>query len=702
MIARMALPKLGGAPAVWNSAMLVYQALLLAGYAYAHWLSTKPATVQVRIHLLGFALAALWLPLSLSAVVPAADSAPIFSVPWFLLSSIGPLFFIVSAQAPLMQRWYAMDPERGNPYPLYAASNIGSFAGLLAYPLIVEPLMPLRYQSLSWSMAYIGLAALVGACFLMTPRPKIIASVAAAAPKLRRSDVVRWVVLAAVPSGLILSTTTHLTTDVVAIPLLWVLPLGLYLLSYVVAFSERRGAASVITAFAPLVLVVGAFVSLSLFSGPSTYLWSAAISLAVLFAVAVAMHAELYRLKPDASKLTAFYLAISTGGMIGGAFCAVVAPLLFDWTYEHLLLLALAAYLVPQHELRHVIDRFWPSGRRGRLLALLLPGVALMISAVGFFLLDGNFRAELTVTVILGMLAVVCLGRPLAFAGCIVAALLASGGWDSLSDSINRTRVRSYFGIYTVKFEPSVGARILVHGTTLHGMQFLDAKRLKTPTSYYTPRGGAGIAALSAERLFGPSARIAVVGLGAGTLGCYARPGQQWSFFEIDPAVVAIATDRKRFRFLSDCVPDARIFIGDARLTLEKQRSDSYDLMFVDAFSSDAIPMHLITIEAFRLYGRVLSSEGLLLFHVSNKFVDLKPVVADAVARQGWHAIILEDTGDRMSSRGSSRIAISRDQQVLSALPSGAAGAKWSSLKPRPGFVTWTDEFASIMPVLKL
>ena len=349
MVARMALPRLGGAPSVWNSAMLVYQALLLAGYGYAHWLARLRPRRQVGIHIILLGLAALWLPIGLTSALPPTTGEPEFWVPWFLISSIGPVFFIVSAQAPLMQRWYALESSRGDPYPLYAASNLGSFAGLISYPLIVEPLLGLRQQSWLWTGIYALLVLLVAACALTVPG-KAVESVpeeTEAPPTARR--ILHWIALAAVPSGLMLSTTTHLTTDIVAIPLLWVLPLGLYLLSFVIAFAERRKLADTITMLAPLVILICGGPVFA--RGASNPLFAVTLGLVLLLAIAVALHSQLFRLRPAVGHLTKFYLAMSFGGMLGGLFCAIVAPLVFSWAYEHPLLILAAALLVPQYVL---------------------------------------------------------------------------------------------------------------------------------------------------------------------------------------------------------------------------------------------------------------------------------------------------------------------------------------------------------------
>ena len=701
MIARMALPRVGGAPSIWNSAMLVYQALLLAGYAYAHFLARMRPRMQVGFHVVLFGLASLWLPIGLSAATPTVESQPAFWVPWFLLSSIGPLFFIVSAQAPLMQRWYALETSRGDPYPLYAASNLGSFAGLISYPLIVEPLMTLQQQSWLWTAIYAALVALVALCALTVPAEAVEAVPEETEPAPTTRQILHWVALAAVPSGLMLSTTTHLTTDIVAMPLLWALPLGLYLLSFVVAFAQRRGVADFITVLAPLVILIAGGLAMS--TGSQNPLFLLTLGLLLLFVVAVALHSEMFRLRPPVGHLTTFYLAMSFGGMLGGLFCAIVAPLLFDWAYEHPLLVIAAALLVPQYELVP-----WRPGL-ARLLSYALPALALFISffaSTRAFLELVNYwePATMLVSIVVSLLALACLGRRVAFAISLAALMLSYGGWSTLQRTGSGDRTRSYFGIYEVSRRYDGTAQVLTHGTTLHGIQNLEIGLETIPTTYYARRSGVGLALSNADSLYGARPRIGVVGLGSGTLACYAKPNQSWTFFEIDPAMVNVARDR--FSFLERCAPQVRIVLGDARLSLQRQPANSIDILAVDAFSSDAVPMHLITREALGVYGRAVQRDGIVLFHISNRYLDLKPVVADIAAREGWTAAVMEYVPSQeeevLNATLSVWIALSRNPATIDRLVqlSGDDSMNWTMLERRPGFAGWSDDHASILPIL--
>jgi SAM-dependent methyltransferase len=705
MIARMALPRVGGSPSIWNSAMLVYQLLLLAGYAYAHWLARLRPRRQVGIHIVLLGLAALWLPIGLTQALPPSDFEPALWVPWFLLSSIGPVFFIVSAQAPLMQRWYALETSRGDPYPLYAASNLGSFAGLISYPLVVEPLMTLHQQSWLWTGIYAMLVVLVAACALTVPAQAVEAVPEETAPAPTRRRMLHWIALAAVPSGLMLSTTTHLTTDIVAIPMLWVLPLGLYLLSFVIAFAARRGPADFITVLAPIVILIAGGLAFS--SGTQNPLFSVTLGLLLLFAIAVALHSEMFRRRPAVGHLTTFYLAMSFGGMLGGLFCAIVAPLLFDWAYEHPLLILAAALLVPQYSLVP-----WPRAHAA-MLGFALPAAAVLISYATHLMRWTGWDPRLLIagSILVSLIALAALGRRWIFTLCLAALMLSYyGGWETLATTWEGGRTRSYFGIYEV-YERHGDAggpvRVLTHGTTLHGKQSLVPGREREPTSYYAPRSGVGLALGNAQHLFGGRARIGVVGLGSGTLSCYARPGQSWTFFEIDPAMVQVA--RNRFSFLNRCAPQARIVLGDARLSLndpERVPPYSIDILAVDAFSSDAVPMHLLTSEALAVYGRAVQPDGIVLFHISNRYLDLQPVIAELAIRGQWHATMMEYVPTREEEEANATvsvwIALSRNPSTIENLKawSGDDAVAWDPVEPTPGFSGWTDDHASILPII--
>lgn len=546
-----------------------------------------------------------------------------------------------------MQAWFARtgDPDAGNPYFLYAASNLGSFAALIAYPLLVEPLAGLPAQRWGWSAGFVLLAGLVLWCGLRARGEAAVVAIQAYPTSWR--ERLRWAGLAAVASGLLLSTTTLLTTDLMAMPLLWVVPLAIYLLSFVIGLSE---AGPRITALAVrlspwLLLLVGG----PMFMAGKEAGFSVALALAgliLLLVVTLALHGTLATERPPAAGLTSFYLWLSVGGAVGGLFCALLAPMLFSWPWEHPLLLLAAALLLP-----------WPGTSPLRRL-----GPALLLLVV----------------------------------------MAATGGLDRVRAVRARVHVRSFFGVYSVYDGRDGTLRYLRHGTTAHGLQSLVPALAREPMTYYVPGSGVGRAMLAVPALFGPDARIGVVGLGAGTLACYAKPGQRWTMFEIDPAVVAIA--RRDFTYLANCAPDARMVVGDARLTLQGEAPASLDLLAVDAFSSDSIPLHMMTREALGVYGRMLDRDGLLLIHITNRFLDLEPVVAALAADGGWQVRVLrfrpgETSGPALVSARSTWVALSRNPARLAALT--AAGGPWAALPAGDDAPVWSDDFASVLPVLR-
>jgi SAM-dependent methyltransferase len=714
MVARMVLPKLGGAPAVWNSAMLVYQALLLGGYAYAHWLGRFTVQRQAMIHVALFLVAALWLPIGIAQITPPGPGQEALWVPLLLLASIGPVFFVVSAQAPLMQRWFAADARAGDPYYLYAASNLGSFAGLISYPALVEPNLPLAAQSWGWTAGYALLVLLVAASAAarwhgraadpasdapVTDEPR---------PTWRRQ--LHWLLIAAVPSGLMLSTTTHLTTDIVAMPLLWVLPLGLYLLSFVIAFSTMNRLTEVFVFIAPTVLLtIG---GLALLSSGGGSLLVALASLAMLFVVATALHGYLYHLRPAPQHLTLFYLIMSAGGVLGGLFAALLAPLLFDWVYEHPLLTLAAAMLLPLPVILPWDKWLKLSARTARLVVGLLVAVAAFAS---LRMVDGwSGRLDIDVGMwgfAILVIGVLVIGWRWAYVAVLALLMIGVGGWSTIQESLTGDRVRSYFGVYTVTDYPAQGQRRLAHGTTLHGLQRTDPAHRREATTYYGPQSGVGLTLARAEALAGPGASIGIVGLGAGTLACYRRPGQQWTFFEIDPVMVDIARDPGKFTFLSDCADDAPVVVGDARLQIAQQPPAQFDVVVIDAFSSDAIPLHLLTKEAIGIYARALKPDGILLIHISNRFFGLEPVLAEEARARGWTAAIRLDPGPATEGiddlTASNWVALTATPGRMTQLTGGLRPRDkadeddaWVALQSTPGFERWTDDYASTLPVL--
>jgi hypothetical protein len=700
MVARMALPRLGGAPNVWNSAMLVYQALLLGGYWYAHRLSRLPLRNQARIHIALFALAAVTLPVSLANLAPPSPGSEVWWVPLLFVLSVGPVFFMVSAQAPLMQRWYAVHPGAGAPWALYAASNLGSFGGLIAYPLLAEPLLALHLQSWAWSAGYLLLLVLIA----LSARARWNAGDAgnmipasAETPPIARRTLLHWIALAAVPSGLMLATTTHLTTDVFAMPLLWVLPLGLYLLSFVIAFADRRGPARFVSALAWLgILTAGPMAALS-------YGWMGIVplicSVVLLFLLCTALHSRLYELRPVSEQLTAFYLAMSAGGALGGLFTALIAPLAFDWVWEYPLLVLSAAMLLPRGLLP---DWRNAAGLDPALRWLALGGLVVAAAVLGWMLYSANLYVETRSQRWLLAALIALVGMALVPWRALVVTVLAGtmvaqGGWDTIGETIAGIRTRSYFGIYTLREHPETKRRTLMHGTTAHGVQSTDPARKRVPLAYYGPSSGAGIVFGHPRELVGEGAHFGVLGLGAGSLACFRQPDMRLTVFEIDPAVLALST-KGTFTYLSECAPQARVVLGDARLELAREPKASFDLLAIDAFSSDSVPMHLFTHEAFGVYLGALSPRGVMMVHISNNFINLEPALAAELKARGLAAAVRDDNPyDTADYWATSWVAVSRDPAQIAKIRALAPQLEWRPLgKPAPQ--VWRDDYASILP----
>jgi SAM-dependent methyltransferase len=570
--------------------------------------------------------------------------------------------------------------------------------------------MALGHQTWLWSAGFVLLALLVALCGLAVQRGGVTPYAEGPAEAVTWRQRGRWTLLAFVASGLLLSTTTHLTTDIAAMPLLWVIPLGVYLISFILAFGDNgpRWTRLAQQAAPVALLTIGVWACLKF--GPQGSVALAVAGILLLFIIALALHGTLALEKPSAAALTDFYLWISVGGALGGVLCALVAPALFDWPYEHPLLLVAAAAFIPSSALR---PRFAPlfAGKTLRRLvavAALLAGLGAgwMVSQMEAAPLPAAVTTAIfSVVILIWLAAFVAIGRPALFAALFAALLLSLGGVGQLRRSArDGARERSFFGVYTVMDQVPQRRRLLFHGTTIHGLQSLAPETALIPMSYYAPPSGVGLALAAAPRLFGPDARIAFVGLGAGTLACHARPGQQWTAYEIDPVVVTIA--RRNFSYLKGCRPDLPIVLGDARLTLQKAPAGAYDLLAVDAFSSDSIPLHLVTREAFAIYGRALQPDGVLLIHISNNFLELEPMITAIARAEGWTVRTRLYKPPERQPKGqlytqSHWMALTRTPEVMARLEAATPAGSWQPAAEREDLAPWTDDFASILPVIK-
>lgn len=708
MFAKMVLPKLGGAPSVWSVAMVFFQAVLLAGYAYAHLLGRLLGRQRAGlVHLLLLAVTAMTLPIAIAPNwgAPPADGTALWLFGLFA-ASIGLPFFTLSASAPLLQSWFAASGHReaSNPYVLYAASNLGSFAALFAYPVVVEPLLTLKMQASAWSVGFAVFALLVTAVAFVLGRGN---GVTGAAPTPQTSivsatDRLRWIALAAIPSGLVIAVTAHLTTDVAATPFLWVIPLALYLFTFVVVFRDRPWISHATVAW--LVPFAVAPLAISLVGAKVFWLTTIALHLVVFTLLTLLCHGELYARRPHPQRLTEFFLCTSFGGVLGGAFAGLLAPKIFSGNYEYPILIALALLALPG---------MFAGGAR-RALTKASPWLALAIAlAMVWYVTKLQLPASLefpfkALLILLTACMLFLRQRPVSFAGLAITGLMLTTFWRPGMAPIETAR--SFFGVHTVVDLSDGSARLLFHGNTMHGAERLrnedgtPVAGAPEPQSYYYPGGplAEGIAAARSanDRFKNGFERVAVVGLGTGSLACYLRGEEEWSFFEIDPEVIRIASNPAFFTFLSRCAPKADLVLGDARLTLQAS-PERYDLIVLDAFSSDGIPVHLLTREAIAGYLSKLTPHGVILVHISNRHLDLAPIMANVAQSQGLIALFKEGhpTGDVMTTlRTASRVV------MLARTPedAGAAAQHWIAMSPDPASALWTDDYSNLLgPMLR-
>jgi len=763
LFTKMVLPLLGGSPAVWNTCLLFFQALLLGGYLYAHvsskWLSTK---VQAILHLALLSAAILLLPIHVpsSWAHPPGTALPIVWLLGLLTVSLGLPFFLLSAGAPMMQRWFAGTGHSSaqNPYFLYAASNLGSFVSLLAYPFIIEPRMRISEQSVTWLEFYYGLLLLIASCaigallfkrmsrgapaatptapppdpapapvpdssslvaddggvhlkrrgalrgsmrFLIEENPSVIRRFlqgrdeAILEPKIvpDRHWRLRWVLLSFAPSSLLIGTTTYLSTDIASVPFLWVIPLALYLLTFVLVFARRPLFPRWFMLHAQLVLGLVLMVAICLGSGRGI-LGPAILHLLAFFVTAMMCHRELADSRPRVEYLTEFYLWMSLGGVLGGVFNVLLAPVLYDSLVEYPFALVVAFGLRPGLERTY--------GTRLDFLRDLLFPLAVGTTIWFAYRLpkppDEWFSAgsQLFLT---GMAAVVLLfwKRPFRLAlgaGAMYAAVQLAGN----ANNNILMQDRSFFGTYRVRRIAEY--HVLQNGTTTHGGQSRELERRMDPLTYYYKGGPLGdIFATTVQKQV---RRVAMVGLGTGTIACYGRPDEHWTFYEIDPMVAQIARAPRYFTYLRDCAPRTNVVIGDARVSLGAAADGEFDLIVLDAFSSDAIPAHLMTREAVALYFRKLAENGVIAFHISNRYLDLRPVII-ALANDAKVAGALGERGPDTEERGklyygSRWMVLAKSKETLSELVKVDG---WYALGTWPASKLWTDDYTDVLGAIK-
>jgi hypothetical protein len=698
MVARMVLPALGGSPAVWTTCMVFFQSALLAGYAYAHVLTKQTGrTGGPLLHIVVILAASVLLPLTIENPSLSSSETP---TRWLLATmtiSLGPPFFALAASAPLLQRWFsgtnvAAAPD---PYWLYAASNAGSLTALLLYPTAVEPLMPLDLQRRWWTAGYALTAVLLVGCAIASrrapPGPPVVRN-SAASNVVRWPRKLRWFLLSLAPSSLMLGVTAHISTDLAAVPLLWVVPLALYLLTFILTFG---GAGAVVTIWGRVVLPLTLLPLLMLLvSKASAPIWiMLPLHLVVFFTLTLLCHWELAKDRPPPELLTTFYFWMAFGGMTGGLFNSVVAPLIFTDISEYPLFLAatclaLASPLSLKTLARSPRQWITPAVVGGSAAAVIFMGRQLDLDPPMLFPL-------------LGPIVLLCfsMSRQAAQFGLAVSMFLAAGFLfpaTGYGDVVYAER--TFFGVYRVSIDHARTRVSLFHGTTLHGSASLQESRPE-PLTYYHKESA--VADVLARRANLGSSSVGVIGLGVGSLAAYAFPGEKWTFFELDPAVERLARDTRFFRFLEACGETCGVVIGDGRVSLSRG-SPRFSVLVIDAFSSDAIPVHLLTREAMRVYLSRLEDNGLLAFHISNRHFDLRPVLAGIASAEGLSAMVRQDQPDeQQSARGYSPsiwVVIARRAEYVSDL---AHDKRWAMLNRTSGRV-WTDDFSNPWSVLRL
>jgi len=743
MVGKMLLPVLGGSPSVWNTCMVFFQATLLFAYSYSHALSSAPNRWQFVVHLSLIALPFIVLPIGIGEKAIASIPRESNPIPWllgFLFFSTALPLFAVSTTAPLLQRWFSTTRHRDarDPYFLYAASNLGSMVGLLMYPFAIEPSLALRQQSSLWAIGYGVLAVLIVSCAVITLRSahrareeyahsssgglsrepfkvptglvmkrvsdvRCFESAHTPAEPLGFSRMLRWTSFAFIPSSLLLGVTTYITTDIAPFPLLWVIPLALYLLTFILVFAKRPLLPPYwMGRLLSICAVVLMIIFLMKVNHP-TWLISL-FYLLMFFAAAMIFHGELAKDRPATHHLTAFYLCLSVGGVLGGFFNAIVAPLLFDNVLELPIVMILACALRPAERKSDSNVGGFSFGWRDVAWSV---GVGILTLAL-FFMVESvrmprPWLGNLILFAMPALLTYRFVRKPPRFALCLAGIFVVGLLLLSTKEKMLMTE-RNFFGVLRVAEDSNRARRLLFHGTTLHGLQSTDPAKRGEALSYYYRTGPVGELFESLEHNSATAQSIGVVGLGTGSLAAYARPNQDWTFYEIDPDVIRFASDPSLFTYISESqARSLHIIPGDARLRLKEAKSGRYDVLVLDAFSSDAIPMHLVTREAVQLYLEKVSDDGILAFHISNRRLDLEPVFANLALDARLVARIRHD-GDisadeeKQGKTPSIWVVMARSREKVDSL---LRNDRWQPLRGDPRVGIWTDDFSNVLRVIK-
>ena len=702
MVGRMVLPAFGGSPQVWTTSMLFFQVALLLGYGYTHLTTTRLSSrAQPWVHLVVAFVPLVLLPIGL-VVAPsgAGGLAPSIELLGALTVGVAGPFVLIATSGPLVQRWFSWTdhPRSHDPYFLYAAGNIGSAVGLLAYPFVLEPVLTIEQQSLLWAGGYVVALVLLAACALVVRArgssagqvpvnttsgsagvlPRVGADASNGSIGARR--IGRWLLLAFIPSSLMLAVTTVITTDIAAVPLLWIAPLGIYLLTFTVAFSTAGPRALRWATLAAPVTVVAA---IAIRPAGSPVLLSLAVQVLLVFVGGIVAHGQLAADRPPPAQLTRFYLVVAVGGALGGFFNSLVAPLIFPTVLEYgvTVALLLGLFVFWRQPVRDA-DNWSPTLRVGTSFGLvLLPFVLFVL--LGTDLWGAPFVLRGAVAVLVAIPLITSIGASAAVGLSAVFLVLL----PQLLPLMNSVLVeRTFFGVHRVDWEDDTLR--LLHGTTVHGTQdFSSPEARLRPISYYHPEQPFG----QVMDLIDSDAEIGVLGLGAGGIAAHGEPGQRYVFHEIDPAVVEIAS--APFTFLSDTPAEVDIVLGDGRLTLDGVEGQ-YDLLVMDAFTSDAVPVHLLTVEAMDTYLDALAADGLIAVNISNRYLDLLPVVAAAASELGLAGVYAIGDGQSDGSTPSQWALLAREPAAVATLLADG----WQTM-PSEG-VLWTDQRSSLWQVV--
>ena len=709
LFGKILLPLLGGSPAVWNTCMVFYQSILFLGYLYAHTISTRfRQHRQIQIHAAIILISVLALPVALPEnTVPPTDSNPTFWLLWTLFLAIGLPYFVVSTTAPLVQKWFADVGHHTShdPYYLYAASNTGSLIALLSYPFLLEPSIGLANQKTYWSIGYLILCLLIAGCaFVLWKTRQNTVIVQDSSPEENNLSLyrkLRWMALAFVPSSLLLGLTNFISTDIASVPLLWIIPLTLYLLSFVIVFSKWNDKIHpVMVKLQPIVLLP--FIAYAFINPADLPYWAyLALHLLAFFFAVMVCHGELAKDRPHTQYLTTFYLIMSFAGMLGGMFNTFVAPFIFNGIYEYPIMIVAALLLRPGAVV---------SLNKGLLQQIMAPAL-LIISGLILYKSVNDLLQYFDVIVIsliaLTFLTYLLRGRPVAFALLTGAIIFLSLGLHGLS-SHTLYQERTFFGVLAVRESVLTNEQNqpekyheLFHGTTKHGAQRLAANLAKIPLTSYSRPGPMGHLFKEFDNN-NQNWTIGIVGLGAGALACYAKDQQNWTLYEIDPLVVDIASNPEYFSYLKLCSRNTTMRIGDARLSLEKEPDQKFDLLVLDAFSSDSVPTHLLTEEALELYFKKLKPNGLLAFHITNRHLLLKKVLSIHAEHLHFSSLIQEfkPQQDIPLVVATDWVVMAKNPDTLAPLNLSRLG-NWEKMPLYFDMKPWTDDFTNIVSIWK-